>query len=217
MRCASLKAVILGLLCVSFSVAEDKDAGFTSIFDGKTLAGWQGAVDGYVVDDGAIQCLAKKGGFLYTDKEYGDFHLKFEFKLTPGANNGVGIRAPKGGDPAYAGMEIQVLDDTAPQYKNLKEYQYHGSIYGVAAAKRGHQKPVGEWNTQEIIAKGNQITIILNGETIVDADIAKASDPKTIDGNNHPGLKREKGFIVFCGHGHDVWFRNLKIKELKGE
>ena len=86
---------------------------------------------------------------------------------------------------------------------------------GRSAAKRGHQKPVGDWNTEEIIAKGNKVIIILNGETIVDADIAKLSDPKTVDGNNHPGLKREKGHIVFCGHGSDVWFKNIQIKELK--
>ncbi len=205
---------LLMLLFTSVATAEDKDEGFVALFNGKDLTGWQGATDGYVVDEGAIQCLAKKGGFLYTDKEYGDFHLKFEFKLTPGANNGLGIRAPIGGDPAYVGMELQVLDDTADVYKNLKEYQYHGSIYGVVPAKRGHQKPVGEWNTQEVIAKGKQITIILNGVTIVDADIEKASTPKTIDGNNHPGLKREKGHLVFCGHGHDVWFKNLRLKTL---
>lgn len=216
MRILSLLAAAL-ILCATVASAEDVESGFTSLFDGKTLDGWQGSTDGYQVDDGAIQCIAKKGGNLYTDKEYGDFHLKFEFKLTPGANNGIGIRAPRQGDPAYVGMEIQVLDDSAPGYKGLKEYQFHGSIYGVVAAKRGHQKPVGEWNTEEIIAKGNHIQVILNGEKIVDADIAKASDPKTIDGQNHPGLKREKGHIVFCGHGHDVWFRNLRIKELKGE
>lgn len=203
------------LLVASVAVAEDKDAGFVSLFNGKDLTGWQGATDGYIVNDGAIQCLAKKGGFLYTDKEYGDFHLKFAFKLTPGANNGLGIRAPIGGDPAYVGMELQVLDDTADVYKGLKEYQYHGSIYGVVPAKRGHQKPVGEWNTQEVIAKGKQITVILNGVTIVDADIEKASTPKTVDGNNHPGLKRDKGYLVFCGHGHDVWFKDLKIKTLE--
>src|SRR6185436_7378131 len=161
------------------------------------------------------------GGFLYTDKEYGDFSLKFEFRLTPGANNGIGIRTPmaeegkQAPDPAYVGMELQVLDDTAAQYKNLKEYQYHGSIYGVVPCKRGHQKPVGEWNVQEVTVKGKQVKVVLNGETIVDADIEKASTPKTLDGNKHPGLEREKGYICFCGHGAKVAFRNIKIKELK--
>ena len=215
MRLASFASVVLLAICAAVAQADDKDSGFAPIFDGKTLTGWTGSVDGYTVEDGAIKCLAKKGGLLYTDKEYGDFHLKLKFKLTPGANNGIGIRTPKQGDPAYVGMELQVLDDTADQYKNLKEYQYHGSIYGVVAAKRGHQKAVGEWNTQEVIAKGNHIKIILNGETIVDADIAKASDPKTADGQNHPGLKRDKGYIAFCGHGHDVWFKDIEIKELK--
>jgi hypothetical protein len=215
-----LPTLFVSLLAIgalaTFAFAEDKtEEGFTSIFDGKTLDGWQGSTKGYIVDDGAIQCLAKGGGLLYTDKEYGDFHLKFEFKLTKGANNGLGIRTPIGGDPAYVGMELQVLDDDADQYKNLRPYQYHGSIYGVVPAKRGHQKPVGEWNKQEVIAKGNHIQVILNGETIVDADIEKASTPKTADGHDHPGLKRAAGYICFCGHGHDVWFRNLRIKELK--
>jgi hypothetical protein len=209
----SLLLVICTCTCLRAEEKTDaKDEGFTSIFNGKDLEGWQGATTGYIVEDGAIQCLKDKGGFLYTNKEYGDFDLKFQFKLTKGANNGIGIRTPKEGDPAYVGMEIQVLDDGADQYKNLAAYQYHGSIYGVVAAKRGFQKPVGEWNTEEIIAKGNQIKIILNGETIVDADISKA-DAETA--KKHPGLKREKGYICFCGHGADVWFKDLKIKELK--
>ena len=204
----------IALLVASLAWSAD-DEGFVSLFDGKTLTGWQGAVTGYLVEDGAIVCDPKKGGFLYTDKEYADFVLKLEFQLTPGANNGIGIRTPMGGDPAYVGMELQVLDDGADQYKNLKEYQYHGSVYGVVPAKRGHQKPVGEWNVQEVTVKGKQVKIVLNGETIVDADIEKASTPKTIDGNKHPGLEREKGYICFCGHGAKVAFRNIKIKELK--
>lgn len=207
--------LIAGFALVPLFAQQTTEEGYTSLFDGKSLAGWQGAVNGYAVEDGAIVCIPSKGGFLYTDKEYGDFSLKFEFLLPPGANNGIGIRTPMGGDPAYVGMEIQVLDDTAEKYKSLQPYQYHGSIYGVAAAKRGHQKPVGEWNTEEIICKGKQVTVILNGEKIVDADIAKASDPKTIDGKDHPGLKRDKGYICFCGHGDKVSYRNLRIKELK--
>lgn len=212
-RFFALAAIPL-VLCSTALLAADDD-GFTSLFDGKTLTGWKGAVDGYLVEDGAIVCDPKKGGFLYTDKEYGDFVLKLEFQLTAGANNGIGIRTPMGGDPAYVGMELQVLDDGAAQYKNLKEYQYHGSIYGVVPSKRGHQKPVGEWNTQEVTVKGKQVKVVLNGETIVDADIEKASTPKTVDGNKHPGLEREKGYICFCGHGAKVSFRNIRIKELK--
>lgn len=189
--------------------------GFVSLFDGKSLEGWEATHEGgYVVQDGVLACTKEIGGFLYTDKEYGDFVIRFEFKLTPGANNGLGIRTPRGGDPAFVGMEIQILDDSAPEYENLQPWQYHGSIYGVVPAKRGHLKPVGEWNQQEVICRGNRVTVKLNGETIVDADVEEASKPKTLDGREHPGLKREQGYIAFCGHGAHVEFRNIRIREL---
>ncbi len=189
--------------------------GFVPLFNGKDLTGWVGSVYGYVAEDGKLVCLKKGGGYLYTEDEYSDFILRFEFKLTPGGNNGVGIRVPLGKGAAYAGMEIQILDNTAKRYAKLHPYQYHGSIYGVVPAKRGHLKPVGEWNYEEIIANGRQITVKLNGVTIVDADIDKASTPKTMDGKPHPGLKRTTGRICFCGHGARVEFRNIRIKELK--
>ncbi|MCA9269199.1 MAG: DUF1080 domain-containing protein [Planctomycetales bacterium] len=192
-----------------------EEEGFVSLFDGKSLDGWIGSVNGYEAADGVLSSKPQGGGNLYTKDEYGDFHLKFDFRLTPGANNGIGIRAPQGSDAAYSGMEIQVLDDSAEKYAKLQPYQYHGSIYGVVPCKRGHQKPVGEWNSEEIICRGKQVTVILNGTTIVDADIAKASDPKTIDGKNHPGLARDKGHIALCGHGSKVEFRNFRVKELK--
>jgi len=196
------------------------DPGFTPLFDGKTLDGWQGGKDGYIVDDGAIVSQPKGSGNLATVKNYSDFHLKFEFKLTPGANNGIGIRVPDEApgerlDPAFKGMEIQVIDDANDRYKNIKDWQHHGSVYGVVPAKTGFLKPAGEWNSEEIIAKGKQIKVILNGETIVDADVEKASAGGTLDGKEHPGLKRDTGHICFCGHGAEVWFRNLRIKELK--
>ncbi|MEX2175792.1 MAG: DUF1080 domain-containing protein [Pirellulaceae bacterium] len=194
---------------------EESEAGFVALFDGKTLDGWQGEKSGYEVANGAIVCKPQGGGNLYTDKEYADFHLKFEFKLTPGANNGIGIRTPLEGDSAFVGMEIQVLDDSSDRYKGLKDWQRHGSVYGVVAAKPGHQKPVGEWNSEEIIVRGKHVTVILNGETIVDADVEKASTPKTLDGREHPGLARDKGYIAFCGHGAHVEYRNLRLKELK--
>lgn len=209
-----LAALVVFVPC---GLAESPEEGFASLFDGETLDGWEGdAKDkGYVAEKGVIICKKDGGGNLYTAKEYGDFEFRFEFKLTPGANNGLGIRTPRKGDAAYVGMELQILDDTAEMYKNLQPYQYHGSIYGVVPCERGHQKPIGEWNNQRVICKGKQVTVILNGETIVDADIEKASTPKTVDGHDHPGLKNEKGYIAFCGHGAHVEFRNLRIKELK--
>jgi hypothetical protein len=195
---------------------QEEADGFELLFNGKDLTGWQGNTKGYVVEDGVIVVEPELGGGdLYTVKEYGDFIMRFEFKLTPGANNGLGIRTPLNVNAAYEGMELQILDNTAEKYKNLRPYQFHGSIYGVVPAKRGYLKPVGDWNYEEVIAKGKQITVKLNGTTIVDADIEQASAPKTMDGRKHPGLKREKGYIAFCGHGDKLAFRSLRIKTLK--
>jgi HEAT repeat protein len=185
---------------------------FRALFNGRDLAGWIGDTAGYIVEDGKIVC--KPGGNLYTEEQFDNFHLKFEFKLTPGANNGLGIRTPPAGDAAYVGMELQILDDTAKIYENLQPYQYHGSIYGVAPTKRGYLKPVGEWNSQEVIADGTKIKVILNGETTVDADIQPAIDSGTMDHREHPGLGRKIGHIGFLGHGSVVEFRNIQIRSL---
>jgi hypothetical protein len=196
---------------------EEKSQGFTPLFNGTDLAGWTGNKEGYPVRDGVIVVDPTKGGGgnLYTEKDYSDFVFRFEFRLTPGANNGIGLRAPVTGDSAYAAMEIQILDEDSPRYRGwLADYQHHGSIYGVVAAKPGHLKPVGDWNSEEITAKGKQITVKLNGVTIVDADIEKASASGTIDHKPHPGLKNPTGRIGFLGHGDQVEFRNLRVKTL---
>jgi len=194
---------------------DEDEEGFVSLFNGEDLTGWTGDTKGYRVEDGKIVLDPKRGGGnLYTVGEYGDFDLRFEFRLTRGANNGLAIRAPLSGNPAYEAMELQILDNTAPKYKNLKPYQFHGSIYGVVPAKRGYLKPIGEWNFEEVIARGPHIKVILNGTTIVDADIDKAGMPKTMDGRDHPGLKRDSGHIGFCGHGDYIEFRDIRIKAL---
>ena len=159
----------------------------------------------------------KKGGHgnLFTEKEYSDFIYRFEFQLTPGANNGIGIRAPLEGDAAYVGMEIQVLDNEADKYKGLQPYQYHGSVYGVIPAKRGFLKPTGEWNQEEIMVKGTQIKVTLNGTVITEGDYAAASKNGTIDHKEHPGLLRTTGHIAFLGHGEVVRFKNMRVKVLE--
>jgi HEAT repeat protein len=196
---------------------EEKEEGFKLLFNGQNLDGWVGNKTDYRVDKGEIVIQPVKGGSggnLFTEKEYSDFIFRFEFKLTPGANNGLGIRAPLEGDAAYVGMELQILDNEAPIYANLEPYQYHGSVYGVIPAKRGFLKPTGEWNYQEVIVKGKDIKISLNGTVILDGNIEQASKGGTIDKNDHPGLLRTKGHIGFLGHGSVLWFRNIRLKEL---
>jgi hypothetical protein len=195
--------------------AQEKAEGFVPLFNGKDLTGWTNT-KGYSVDDGVLVVDPSQGGAgnLCTEKEYGDFTVRFEFRLTPGANNGLGIRMPPEGDAAYQGMEIQILDDDSPRYRGwLRDYQHHGSIYGLVPAIPGHLKPVGCWNAEEVTAKGKQVTVKLNGFTIVDADIQKASAP-TLDGHDHPGLKRTSGRIGFLGHGDYLEFRNIRVKTL---
>ena len=187
---------------------EEAKEGFVALFNGKDLDGWQGSTDGYVVEDGLLVCKKKGGGTLFTTKEYGDFAFRFEFKLEPAANNGVGIRTPLGCNPAYCGMEIQILDT---EYKNIEPWQAHGSIYGVVPAKTGFLKPAGQWNSEEIRCDGRRVTITLNSEVIVDANL---DEVKPIDGHEHPGLKQEKGYLGFLGHGSRIEFRNIRIKTL---
>ena len=182
---------------------------------GEDLSGWQGGegqteVEGYVLKDGVISsqpgCVNLKSA-----KEYQDFILEFEFKLTEGANNGLGIHYPGEGDPAYTGMELQILDNSAEKYQGkLKDYQWHGSLYTLAAAKKGFLKPVGEWNMQRVTVRGARVSVELNGVTILYEDLDELSEkhPK------HSGVKRRKGFIAFCGHGDVVSWRKVRIVEI---
>lgn len=197
--------------------SEEEKEGFHVLFDGTNLDQWTGNKQDYAVESGNIVLHPSKGsgGNLYTNEQFDNFVFRFEFMLTPGANNGLGIRTPLEGDAAYVGMELQILDNDAPIYEKLAIYQYHGSVYGVIPAKRGFLKPLGEWNYQEVIADGDHIKIILNGTTILDGNIREASKNGTMDKRNHPGLLNKTGHIGFLGHGSKVMFRNIRIKELK--
>jgi len=194
---------------------QEQADGFLPVFNGKDLTGWTGNLAGYQAENGAIVVHPEKsGGNLYTENTYGDFVLRFDFQLTPGANNGIGIRTPLTGDAAYVGMEIQVLDNEHPKYSQLQPYQYHGSVYGVIPARRGFLLPTGEWNREEISIKGNQIKVTLNGTVITEGDLAESSKNGTMDHKEHPGLLRKEGHIGFLGHGDVVRFKNIRIKKL---
>lgn len=199
------------------AAAPASEAGFVTLFDGQSLKGWtlvKGRGPGYVVKDGTVVCPLDGGGNLYTEKEYANFALRFEFKTEPGGNNGVGIRAPIDGDAAYQGMEIQILDDGHEKYKGkIKSEQHHGSVYDVIPARTGFLKPAGQWNEEEITANGSRIRVKLNGVIILDADLNMVQEADVL--KKHPGLRRKAGHVGFLGHGSLVEFRNIRIKELK--
>lgn len=208
--------VILALATTALTVLAAEKDDFKSVFNGKDFTGWAGPVDNYEILDGAIQCKKGKGGTIHTKEEYGDFVVRLEFKVPPGGNNGLAIRYPGQGDTAYVGMcELQVLDENYDKVRGkLDPRQVHGSAYGMVAAKRGFQKPNGEWNIQEVTVKGSTIKVVLNGEVILDTDLSKQDPEKFMGKSKHPGLARTKGFFGFAGHGDAVAFRNISIKRL---
>lgn len=238
MRCLVLSAALTFLgsslavaaepaCCAAGASAQQSEEGFVPIFDGKTLDGWVG-IDGdkssYYAEDGMLICKETGRIHIFTEKEFANFILRLQIKLDPGGNNGVGIRTKISKQPHIEGMELQVLDD--PYYDAgkaitkkgkplvLKPYQHHGSIYGVVPAKTGQMRPTGQWNDEEVICNGRHVTVKLNGQVIVDADLDKV---QPMDEKDHPGLKYEKGRIglhAHGGYGAKVYFRNMRIKEL---
>ncbi len=193
------------------------DVGFSPIFNGRDLTGWTGNTDGYGVEDGSIRTFPDRaGGNLYTEQEYADFILRFAFRLPPGANNGIAVRAPLTGDAAYEGMEIQVLENSHPKYAGLKPWQFHGSVYGISPALRGYQALPGEWNHEEIRVEGRKIRVVLNGKVINEVDLDEAMKDGTLSGREHPGAARLSGHIGFCGHGDVVEFKDLRLRPLSG-
>lgn len=208
----------------------EKRQGFELLFDGQSLSKWTGDTINYFPSDETIKVMALYGDEhnLYTRKEYRNFILRFDFCFTKaGVNNGVGIRTPMGKDAAYYGMcEVQILDHDAPGYEGLADYQVHGSAYGLVPAQRIKHRPLGQWSTEEIIVNGDSVTVTVNGQRILQADLRQACqgqnmapsgekrNPFTRDHQSHPGLFNERGHIGFLGHGEGLSLRNIRIKEL---
>jgi len=192
-----------------FAQIQGDEEGFTSLFNGENLDGWIGATDSYEVHDGAIRCKAQFGGNLVTEEQYDNFIVRLEFKLPPGGNNGLAIRTPNAEvNPANQALELQVLDNTAEKYADLKDYQYHGSAYGITPAHRGYLRPVGEWNDQQVVVNGDHIQAFLNGFKILDTHLQQAAP-------DHPAAGRTTGHFGFCGHNDPVEFRNIRIKPIE--
>lgn len=202
----ALMIPIAALVCGAV-VSAAEELTVRPLFNGKDLSGWKGA--GYVVEDGNLVCTPQ-GKVLMTEEIFANYVLDFEFLLAPGANNGLGIHYPGTGDGAYTGMEIQILDNARPDIHQLKDYQLHGGLYTLAAARQGALKPAGEWNQERVTVMGPALKVELNGKIILRANLddLAARNPK------HEGVKRRAGHIAWLGHGDRVAFRKIHIGEL---
>jgi hypothetical protein len=212
---AVLASCVLVIAGVAMPSAGSEDDGFVPLFDGKSLAGWQvfgGKLEAWAVENGRLVSLGEGGGWLGTDRSYSDFTLKLEFRVTSGSNSGVYLRAPADGSHiSRTGLEIQILDETHPRHKDIKDWQRTAAIYHVAAPKPGHNKPVGEWNAMEVVAEGPHVSIKLNGAIVVDDRL----DAHGKLADEHPGLKRTEGRLGLQSHNGRVEFRNIRVKTFK--
>ena len=202
------------LTALFLATALAAQADWVTLFNGKDFTNFGAAgkteQNGYVVKDGVIESTPQCRN-LMTEKQYADYILEFEFQLTPGANNGLGIHYPGNGNPAYSGMELQILDNTADKYAGkLKDFQYHGSVYGLQPALVGHLNPVGEWNSQRVTCRGPRVTVELNGVCITDANLDELNKEKP----GHKGSQRRSGHLGFAGHGDVIRVRQMRIAEL---
>jgi hypothetical protein len=181
------------------------------------MAGWEvvnGPADSWKFDNGVLYTdgsIERYGSWISTKQQYSDFLLELEFNISPGGNSGVFIRAPRAGDAAYEGMEIQILDDRAEGLENLKPWQFTGAVYDVAAPRRRATKQAKLWQTMVIYCKDNIVRVQINGDEVVDLDL---NDAQSKSGRPHPGLQRREGYIGFQNHKSPVEFRNVRITDL---
>ena len=207
-----------------------EEPGFTSLFsaegapEGWSVRPWNDlaktAEDGVVwkVKDGILHGSASRGSWLVSDKEYGDFELRFEFKLGKVGNSGCALRAPLRGDPAFDGMELQMADFRYNE--KAKDSELTGGIYRAIAPLKQVYKPE-EWNRYEITLKGSTLKVVLNGEVIHDTDLAKHDEEvKRHNGTLASPVKDRPrtGHIGFqeLSRGDDrVQIRNARIKVLE--
>ena len=177
----------------------------------------------WTVEDGAI--TASKDQAIWTAQDYDNFILDLEFKTGPNANSGVIVYSTDTKNWIPGAIEVQILDDAGDKWAKVKDNGKCGAIYGHVAPSASVTKPAGEWNRMTITCVDTQIDVTLNGEHVTAMDMTQFTSNKTNpDGSKIPNWLSKpvaslptKGKIGFQGKhgGADIWFRNMKIKELE--
>jgi hypothetical protein len=228
--CAAL--ILTVMASCSSTKNQSSDKGFTRLFDGTTKTGWHTygktvAGTPWKVEDGALHFdpAAKKssggGGDLVTDKEYSNFHLKIDWKVAPGANSGIIYYVKE--DPAKypqtysTGLEMQVLDNEGHKDGKITKHRA-ADLYDLVKSTTEPVKPVGEWNTAEIISKDGKVEHYLNGVKVVSVTLWDDNWKQLIAGSKFKTMPDwgtyKSGKIALQDHGDEVWYRNIMIKEL---
>jgi hypothetical protein len=234
--------IAAGLLILFFSYniqaqnklsEQEKSEGFVLLFDGTGTNGWRGfqkdhVPSKWVVEEGTLHFNPKvngDGGDIMIDKKYSDFHLKIEWKIEEGGNSGILYLGSE--DPEFSAIymtapEMQILDNAKhPDAKlGTNGNRQAGSLYDLIPADPQNFKGAGEWNTAELIVRNNHVKHIQNGEIVVEYEYGTQMWDALVARSKFPELNpdwanlQESGYIGLQDHGNNVWYRNIKIKEL---
>lgn len=194
------------------------EPGFKSLFNGTDLTGWEGGGEDAALcwkvetESRQLVCTGAKGPWLKSAAEYGNFDLRFEYQVSGGGNSGVYVRVPADGNHHRendtlppAGFEVQLLDDAAPQYATLKDYQYSASVYDICGASPRVCRPAGQWNTLRLRCEGQTVQVWHNGVAVV--NVTEATHPLI-------ALRKTTGFLGLQNHSTEVRFRNIRLAPL---
>ena len=207
---------LLVLVMTSIAVARAPEAAsaWKPLFAGDSLEGWTtvgGANDAWSVKQGVLHCSGGKARrWLASPEQYANFEVELEVKITPGGNSGIFLRTPKTGDPTYHGMEIQILDNDAPNHKGIKEWQYAGSLYHVAAAKPQVNCTPGQWHKFIVTCDRRTVRVVLDGHKVVETNL---DDHRDLVGTV-PGIENKAGYLGLQNYGNPLEFRNVRIRML---
>ena len=200
------------------------EAGWMLLFDGTTADGWRGYnrddfPDGWAVEDGTITRVGWAGSIIFGGKQFADFDLIVDWKVEEGGNSGIFYRAEEGLEDIFkSAVEMQVLDD-ANHYDGGSPYTSAGAVYGLYPAPRGVVRPAGEWNESRIIARGPHVEHWLNGVKVAEYELGSPEWAVKVAGSKFvewPEFGTSlRGYIGLQDHGDQVWYRNIRIRELR--